>query len=46
MPISPRLLVLLFLVLLPAVTTRIYASDEVQYFAIRNAKTPVHACRR
>jgi hypothetical protein len=33
MPISPRLLVLLFLVLLPAVTTRIYASDEVQYFA-------------
>src|SRR6476469_2781772 len=33
MPLSPRLLVLLFLVLLPAVTTRIYASDEVQYFA-------------
>src|SRR5678815_2490868 len=33
MPISPLLLVLLFLLLLPAVTTRIYASDEVQYFA-------------
>ena len=33
MPISPRLLVLLFLVLLPAVTTRIYASDEVQYYS-------------
>ena len=33
MPISPRLLALIFLVSLPAVTTRIYASDEVQYFA-------------
>jgi hypothetical protein len=33
MPISPRLLVLLFVVLLPAVTTRIYASDEAQYFS-------------
>jgi hypothetical protein len=30
MPISPRLLVLLFLALLPAVTPRISASDEVQ----------------
>ncbi len=30
---SPRLLVLLFLVSLPAVTPRIYASDEVQYFS-------------
>jgi hypothetical protein len=30
---SPRLLVLLFLLSLPAVTPRIYASDEVQYFS-------------
>src|SRR5215471_7807583 len=30
---SRRLLILIFLLLLPAVTTRIYASDEVQYFA-------------
>jgi hypothetical protein len=30
---SPRLLVLLFVLSLPAVTPRIYASDEVQYFA-------------
>lgn len=30
---SPRLLLVLFLVSLPAVTPRIYASDEVQYFA-------------
>ncbi len=29
----PRLLVVLFVVSLPAVTPRIYASDEVQYFA-------------
>ena len=29
----PWLLLLVFLVSLPAVTTRIYASDEVQYFA-------------
>ena len=31
--ISSRVLALLFLVLLPAVTSRIYASDEVQYFS-------------
>jgi hypothetical protein len=31
--ISPRLLILIFLVSLPAVTPRIYASDEIQYFA-------------
>ena len=31
--VTPRLLLLLFLVSLPAVTPRIYASDEVQYFA-------------
>jgi len=30
---SPRLLLLVFLVSLPAITPRIYASDEVQYFA-------------
>ena len=30
---SPRLLVLLFVLSLPAVTPRIYASDEVQYFS-------------
>ncbi len=30
---SPRLLAALFVLSLPAVTTRIYASDEVQYFA-------------
>jgi hypothetical protein len=30
---SPRLLVLLFALSLPAVTTRIYASDEVEYFS-------------
>ncbi len=30
---SPRLLLLLFVLSLPAVTPRIYASDEVQYFA-------------
>lgn len=29
----PWLLLLLFLISLPAVTTRIYASDEIQYFA-------------
>ena len=31
--VTPRLLVLVFLVSLPAVTPRIYASDEVQYFS-------------
>ena len=30
---SPRLLILLFVLSLPAVTPRIYASDEVQYFS-------------
>jgi hypothetical protein len=30
---SPRLLVVLFVLSLPAVTPRIYASDEVQYFS-------------
>jgi hypothetical protein len=30
---SPRLLVVLFVLSLPAVTSRIYASDEVQYFS-------------
>lgn len=30
---DPRLLVLLFVVSLPAVTPRLYASDEVQYFS-------------
>lgn len=31
--VTPRLLAIIFLVSLPAVTPRIYASDEVQYFA-------------
>jgi hypothetical protein len=31
--LTPRILVLLFLASLPAVTPRIYASDEVQYFS-------------
>ena len=29
----PWLLLLIFLISLPAVTTRIYASDEIQYYA-------------